>query len=73
MIKIVENGKTYLVEYELIEYFDLNQLPIKVYKNEIKREEIKQKEKEKKYIPPISSETYIYNAKQDSKWQFKTY
>ena len=30
--KIVENGKTYLVEYELIEYFGLNQLPIKVYR-----------------------------------------
>ena len=64
MIKIVENGKTYLVEYELIEYFDLNQLPIKVYKNEIKREEIK--EKDKKYIPPASSETYVYHTKQDS-------
>ena len=73
MIKIVENGKTYLVEYELIEYFDLNQLPIKVYKNEIKKKEIVEKEKEKKYMPSASSETYVYNAKQDSKWQFKTH
>ena len=54
MIKIVENGKTYLVEYELIEYFDLNQLPIKVYKNIIKRKEIV--EIDKKYIPPASSD-----------------
>ena len=47
--KIVENCKTYLVEYELIEYFDLNKL--KIYKNEIKREEIKEKEKEKNIYP----------------------
>ena len=52
--KIVENGKAYLVEYELIEYFDLNQLPIKVYKKIIKRKEIV--EIEKKYILPASSD-----------------
>jgi len=38
--KEIENGKTYLVEYERIGFFDLNHVPIKEFKNYIKKEPI---------------------------------
>ena len=67
--KIQENGKTYLVEYELIEFFDFNQLPIKQQKNEIKREEIE--EKDNNYIPPVSEKTYVYKAEKNEKGEIE--
>ena len=61
---IEENGKKYLAEYEIIGYFDLNHLPIKEEKRDIKKEEIK--EEEKKNIPPPSLDVDVYKANTDS-------
>lgn len=61
--KIKENGKTYLVECEIIGYFDFNHLPIKEQENIIKKEEII--EKTVSTIPSPSTNVYVYKADQN--------
>lgn len=53
--KEIENGKTYLVEYERIGFFDLNHVPIKEFKNYIKKEPINNQQQ---YKPSSSITVY---------------
>ena len=66
-IKIEENGKQYLVELEIIGYFDLNHSPIKEIKKIIKKEPIT--ETNSMNIPPPRVEVDVYKAKSDEKGQ----
>ena len=71
--RIEENGKKYLVESETIGYFDLNNSPIHQIVKIIKKEEIKEQEKEKAKpeLPPVSVTVDVYKAQKNKKGELK--
>ena len=71
--RVEENGKKYLVESEIIGFFDLNNSPIQQIVNIIKKEEIKEqkKEKDKKELPPVSVTVDVYKAQKNKEGELK--
>ena len=71
--RIEENGKKYLVESEIIGFFDLNNSPIQQIVNIIKKEEIKEQEKgkDKKELPPVSVSVDVFKAQKNEKGELK--
>ena len=61
-----EDGKTYLVDYEIIYYFDLNQTELYKEKKKINKKEIKEKKIEN-LPPPVINKPVVFKAKKDNK------
>lgn len=67
--KIKEMGKEYLVDSEIIGYFDFNNLPMYQKINILKKEEIKNDDQKK--IPPVSVNVDVYKVQKNKKGQLE--